>query len=499
MTRLPRRLAFAHTFALLLAASPVIAQQGFTDAFPREEFAARRARVITQIGDGVAILQGTTQRRGESPLRQSNQFFYLTGVTEPRALLIIDGKARKTTLFLTEATPRRVRAIGPYLEVNEESLKTTGVDAVEPRDAFAAAVTMIAAGKRVIFTPFKPEVLGSESASDVVAFMRATKEDPWDGHVSRDETFIARLKAAAPESEVKDLDPILDTMRAVKSPREIAVIREATRLAGLGIMEVMRDAEPGMHEYELEAAAEYVYKRGGAFGESYFPLIANGRNMPYTHYHKNRDRLRAGDLVQFDWAPDLANYTTDVTRVFPADGGFTPRQREFYTIYLRLYQALMTSIRVHATAREVMDAALVKMDSIMAKHAFADSRIRATAEAFVNRYRPAPGTPGVAAGPRSLGHSVGMEVHDVRNPTATLEPGYIFTIEPQMTMEDGELSVRLEDMILITETGYENMSEFVPVEIEDIEKLMTQAGLGSLALRGTGPAAGRIPAVIGRY
>jgi Xaa-Pro aminopeptidase len=466
--------------ALLIAAASAVAQQGFTDAFPPEEFAARRAAVMAQIGDGVAILQGTTERRGESPLRQSNQFFYLTGVTEPRAFVLIDGRTKRTTLFLTPATPRRERAIGPYLDVNEASRKLTGVEAIEPRDAFTAAVAKIAAEKRTVFTAMKPEVLGSESASDVVAFMRATKEDPWDGHVGRDETFLARLKAKAPDSEMKDLDPILDTLRAVKSPREIAIIREATRLTGLGIMEAMRDAEPGMFEYELEAAAEYVYKRGGAFGESYFPLIANGRNMPYTHYHKNRDRLRAGDLVQFDWAPDLANYTSDVTRVFPADGKFTPRQREFYLIYLRLYQALMTSIRVHATAREVMDAAVVKMDRIMAEYKFTDPKIRETAEGFVNRYRVNPGAPG--GGPRSLGHSVGMEVHDVRNPTATLEPGYIFTIEPQMTMEGGELSARLEDMILITETGYENMSVFVPVEIADIEKLMAQPGLGKRAL-----------------
>ena len=482
MLRPRTRLTFAIAIALLIATNSAVAQQGFTDAFPPEEFAARRERVIAAIGDGVAILQGTTERRGESPLRQSNQFFYLTGVTEPRAFLVIDGRTKRTTLFLTPATPRRERAIGPYLDVNEASRKATGVDAIEPRDAFTAAVAKIAAEKRTVFTPMKPEVLGSESASDVVAFVRATKEDPWDGHVGRDETFIARLKAKAPDCELKDLDPILDTLRAVKSPREIAIIREATRLTGLGIMEAMRDAEPGMFEYELEAAAEYVYKRGGAFGESYFPLIANGRNMPYTHYHKNRDRLRAGDLVQFDWAPDLANYTSDVTRVFPANGRFTPRQREFYLIYLRLYQALMTSIRVHATAREVMDAAVVKMDRSMAEYKFTDPRIRETAEAFVNRYRVNPSPPAGASAPRSLGHSVGMEVHDVRNPTATLEPGYIFTIEPQMTMEGGELSARLEDMILITETGYENMSAFVPVEIADIEKLMAQSGLGAHAL-----------------
>src|SRR3954467_7082080 len=109
------RLATRSILSLVLSAAPrvVPAQQGFTDAFPPEEFAARRARVMASIGDGVAILQGTTERRGESPLRQSNQFFYVTGVTEPRALLIIDGRSKRSTLFLTPRTPQRERAIGP--------------------------------------------------------------------------------------------------------------------------------------------------------------------------------------------------------------------------------------------------------------------------------------------------------------------------------------------------------------------------------------------------
>jgi Xaa-Pro aminopeptidase len=477
------RLISAFLAVLVAVVSPrrAAAQQGFTDAFPPEEFAARRTKVMASIGDGIAILQGTTERRGESPLRQSNQFFYLTGVVEPRALLIIDGRTRTSTLFLIPRTAARIRMIGPYLDVGDSSAKVTGLDAIVPRDSFSAAVSRLAADKRVIFTPLRPEVLGSESSGDVQAHVRASKNDPWDTHTTREEAFIAHLKEVAPQSDVRDLDPILDSLRAVKSPREIAVIRNATRLAGLGIMEAMRDAEPGMYEYELEASAEYVYKRGGAYGESYFPLIADGPNMPYTHYHRNRAKLESGDLVQFDWAPDIDNYTTDVTRVFPANGKFTPRQREFYTIYLRLYQALMSSIRVHVTAREITDSAVVKMDRIMSTYRFTDPAIKATAEAFVNRFRRNPNAP--ARGGGSLGHSVGMEVHDVRNPTQTLEPGYIFTIEPQMTMDSRELSVRLEDMILITESGYENLSAFVPIEIADIERLMAEPGLGVHALR----------------
>ena len=128
----------------------------------------------------------------------------------------------------------------------------------------------------------------------------------------------------------------------------------------------MRDARPGMKEYELQADAEYVFKKYGAYGPSYFALIATGENTWYSHYHKDTRALDAGDLVQFDYAPDFKYYSSDVTRVFPANGKFTPRQREFYTIYLRLYQALMTSIKVHARPADIIKDAVTKMDAVMA-------------------------------------------------------------------------------------------------------------------------------------
>jgi len=160
--------------------------------------------------------------------------------------------------------------------------------------------------------------------------------------------------------------------------------------------------------------------------------------------------------VQFDYAPDYKYYVSDVTRVFPANGKFTPRQREFYTIYLRLYQALMTSIKVHATASDIIKEAVVKMDSVMTNFKFTDPKIREAATRFVERYR--------ASKANSLGHTVGMEVHDVRLATPTLEPGALFTIEPAMTIPDEHIGIRLEDVILITAKGYENLSAFVPFE-----------------------------------
>src|SRR4051812_2315702 len=266
-----------------------VAQPVFTGAeiFPPEEFAARRAKVMEKIGDAVAILQGTTERPGEQALRQNNQFFYLTGVIEPRAIVAIDGRSKKTTLYLPPKNERREqRMMGPALSPGPEAAAATGIDEVLPRDEFARAVAEYARDRRAIVTPFRPEVLGEASSSDPAALWRATKADPWDGRVSREDQFIAKLKQAAPQSTVADLDPIVDALRAIKSPREIAVIRQATKITGLGIMEAMRDARPGMQEYELQADAEFVFKKWGAYGPSYFALIATGPNTYYSHYHK---------------------------------------------------------------------------------------------------------------------------------------------------------------------------------------------------------------------
>jgi Xaa-Pro aminopeptidase len=447
----------------------------FTDVFPLDEFAARRARVFSAIGDGVAVLHGAPEMSAEVAFRQNNQFFYLTGVEVPRAVVVLDGRTKQSTLFLQ--APRRERYNGPDLGPGEEAARVTGLDAVLPRDALVGVLSRFSQQGRPIYTAFRAEVRGGGSTAEAIGHAVSTATDPWDGRPSREAAFIARLRGMAPGADIRDLDPILDGMRYLKSPREIAVMREITRITGLGIMEAMREAAPGRFEYELSAAAEWVFRRHNSQGPAYFPLSAAGPNTIYSHYHRGLRKLEDGDIVQFDYAPDWKYYTSDISRVFPANGRFTPRQREFYVIYLRLYQALMASIAPGVPVPEIAARAGTRMRAIIASYAFTDPKIRAAAEAFASRYTATSGQTG-------LGHSLGLEVHDVSaGRTNVLQPGELFTIEPPIVIEDELLSLRIEDVILITEAGYENLSTSVPIEIDDIERLMGEPGISDRAAR----------------
>lgn len=453
---------------LIFLALPALAeaQPLFTDALPVEEFAARRAALLRQIGDAVAVLQGAAEDPAYVKFRQNNQFFYLTGVEVPRALLLLDGGTGTVALYLPPRNERMERSEGPVLVPGAEAARLTGIPHVVPRDRFAADLTRAAPSGRAVYVPHRPESRGAATPQQAQSAESASLSDPWEGRPSRAAAFVEKVRAAAPGAEVRNLDPILDRMRVIKSPREVALVREATRLAGVAIMEAMRAVRPGMHEYELEAIGDYVFKRHNARGPAYFALVAAGANASYPHYHAAQSRIADGDLVLYDYAPDFKYYASDVTRQFPANGRFTAAQRELYAIYLRLYQALMQSIRPRVAPREIVRDAVAKMETILARVPFSSEKHRQAAVDFVERFR--------TSRRNSLGHFVGMEVHDVSAPFDVLEPGMIFTIEPALIIPDDRVYIRLEDVILITETGYENLSAFVPVEPEAIEKVMAE-------------------------
>ena len=252
-------------------------------------------------------------------------------------------------------------------------------------------------------------------------------------------------------------------------------------------MEAMRSTQPGMFEYEVGAIADYVFKKNNSQGVGYYALVAAGTNAAWPHYHASQTRTEDGQMLLFDYAPDYKYYTSDVTRMFPVNGKFSPAQTELYTIYLRLYQALMASIRP-GKAGDILKDAVAKMDAVMASYAFTNPKYKEAATRFVENYRTRATAPD---GRSSLGHMVGMEVHDVTVPFDELKPGMIFTIEPALTIPEDRVYIRLEDVILITPAGYENMSAFVPMEVAGIEKLMAETGFAERPRTSPSAAAGR--------
>lgn len=454
------------------------AQQGpplFATELPKEEFAARRAALMQRIGDGVAVLQGATETASYEKFRQSNQFYYLTGVPAPRAIVVIDGLAKSSTLYLLPTSEAMERSEGPLLSAGPAAERLTGIEHVEIRDQFDRSVASLA-GRRVYTTVRGETVLmGTPDRSE--SHRRAREADPWDLPGSREAYFRSKLAERASGATFENLDDILDEMRMVKSPREIALLRESSRIAGLTMMEAMRSAEPGMYEYEIEAIGDYIFKAHNAQGPAYFGLVAAGKNAAWPHYHAAQSQLQDGDLVLMDYAPDYHYYTSDVTRMFPAGGKFSADQRELYGIYVKLYQAIMTSIKPGPTLpifREIVG----KMDAVMASYPFRNDKYKAAAARFVDGYRARANSTSSSA--PTLGHMVGMEVHDVQHGFTQYQPGMVFTIEPALTIAEDRVYIRLEDMLVVTPNGYENMSGFAPIDIDAVEKLMAEPGMAQL-------------------
>lgn len=254
-------------------------------------------------------------------------------------------------------------------------------------------------------------------------------------------------------------------MRLIKSEEEIALIRKATQIAGLGIVEAMRSTKPGVYEYQLDAAAKYVFHLNGSRGDGYASIIGGGTNAYMGHYFHKKDVLNGGDLVLMDYAPDYRYYTSDVTRIWPVNGKFNSAQKALYDYIVAYRDALFKYIKPGVTSDEVLDGAAADMTQYLKGKKFAEPHhLKAVQEGIKFRGH--------------FQHPVGMAVHDVGIVRGVpLRAGMVFTIDPMIWIPEERLYIRIEDMALVTEDGVENLSEFVPSSIAAIEKTIKEEGL----------------------
>jgi len=428
--------------------------------FPAEEFVCRRERIYDAIGDDAcALLQSAPALGGYVGFRQTNQFFYCCGLETPQSYLLMDGETRRSTLYL----PLRGRArlgegAAPGAEDADLVKAVTGVDEVCTREKLSEHLTE----RHVVYTPHAPGELRADTRYGSLLANQMVAQDPWDGQPAREQRFISLLRSRFPKIEVRDLTSILDELRSIKSSREVDVMRRAGHLAAVAVREAMRVTRAGIVESQLGALANYIYQVHGARGEGYHPIIAGGENIWHAHYSLNSHALEDGEIVLMDVAPECHYYTSDIGRIWPVSGIYAPWQRELYGYVVEYHKTVLSRIRPGVTPDQVMDEASVAMRRVWESWEFSKDIYRMGAERMLD-FRG------------HLSHPVGMSVHDdgayLHRP---LVPGTVFAVDPQMWIPEENLYIRVEDTVVVTDDGIENLTSGAPLELDDVEALMRE-------------------------
>jgi Xaa-Pro aminopeptidase len=252
-------------------------------------------------------------------------------------------------------------------------------------------------------------------------------------------------------------------MRLIKSESEIKLLRRAGELTAHGALAAIRATRPGIYEYELHAELEQVYLKGGARGDAYCPIIACSANSGDPHYFDNDTVLKANDVVLLDCAPDYRYYTSDIGRMWPTDGTFTPEQRSLYQYVLQYHKTLLRLIKPGVMRDEVHARAATVMRPIFDKWEFPTKALRETAAILFDF-------------DGHVSHGVGMAVHEIGlHYDRPFEPGMTFAVDPMAWDYQNDNFYRVEDTVVVTEAGCENLTAACPVEVKEIEAAMQQS------------------------
>jgi len=442
---------FLVTLLLACSAPPLGAQQR-RQREPNAAYAERRAKLASSI-DAPIVLLGYTGREEESQnyiFAQEENFYYLTGHNEEEAAVILlppDGsKAKKDTLegpreilFLPPKDPRKEKWNGVRMSPSDPGIESrTGFASVKPMPELRATVERLARAYSTFYTilPYQKEMGGYPHEKETA---------DW-------------LKLAAPEAAIKDIRSSLTELRLIKSPTELALLRQAIDLSVDAQLEAMKMMSPGLWEYQIAAKMVETHGMGGSEAEAYAPIVGAGPNSTALHYDKLSRKIEDGDIVVLDVGAQYSGYAADITRTLPANGRFSPRQREIYEIVLGAQEAAMRAIKPG-------------MDMC----AKGDKSVYKTAYDYINSHgKDQHGKPLGRYFIHGLGHSIGLDVHDPGSLCRPFTPGMVVTVEPGIYIPEENLGVRIEDDVLVTDAGYELLSHKLPRGVDEIEKIMAE-------------------------
>ncbi len=456
---------------------------------PQAEYAARRDSLAAKLGDGLLVaFGGRTPVSDFGPFFQLPDFRYLTNYIEPDGIFVMKVKGGKaqSTLFITPAGARQAF----YYGRRPDSLMVVTALGMQARSAgvMETVIDSMAAGAGTVFT------LADFAAADFATQDSLTRGQQWE----------RRFTAAHPAVTMRDAHPHLYQVRAKKSPAELALIRKAAEISSKGHEAAMR-LQGATKEYELQAAIEYEFMRGGGARPSYGSIVGSGVRGTQLHYMKNRGDLKPGDMVVIDAATEYEGYAADITRAIPVSGTYTPEQRTMYQLVLDAQLAAernskvgMSSIAAQDSSEDVRARGLAKLGLIESVDASLDMPWRTDCVNAPRSCRQA-----MFWMIHGISHGIGLAVHDPAqfySGKRTFQIGDSFTIEPGIyistTMLDAlpdtpknrafitkvrdavlryqNTGVRIEDDYIVTDNGTERIST-APREIDEIEALMKRS------------------------
>ncbi|MCG5074460.1 aminopeptidase P N-terminal domain-containing protein [Paraburkholderia sp. RG36] len=474
-------------------------------------YRARRERVLAALrakGGGIALVptapEAARNRDTEFPYRHDSYFYYLTGFTEPEALLVLDASAGENQpaaiLFCRAKNVERETWEG-FRFGPDGAREAFGFDAAFPVDEIDTQVPRLIADR--------PALHYALAASE--RFDAQVKR--WIDAVRAQSRGGVTAPAAA-----YDLVPLLDDMRIVKDAHELDTMRRAAKISALAHVRAMQACRPGMREYEIEAELLYTFRKHGAQAPAYGSIVATGANACVLHYPAGNAVVREGDLILIDAACELNGYASDITRTFPASGRYTSAQRELYEIVLAAQQAAIDATRagvnfeapheaaVRVLAQGLLDTGIVdkqrfaSVDDVIAERAYARFYMHRTGHWLgmdvhdAGDYRergaqPSGATNGAnganGANSANSANAAGAAASGaaVAPPWRTLRPGMTLTVEPGLYVRAAEdvperywdIGIRIEDDAIVTDTGCELITRDVPVTVDEIEALMQDA------------------------
>jgi len=446
LTQKRARVAPAVTLALIsLLCICQLAQARFRQ--PNAEYQARRAKLRATI-DAPLVIFGYTGHEDASEVAifyQEPYFYYLTGHDEPGAAIVLLPAApnAKPTggpqeiLYLPARDPDEERWEGPKLGPDDLGItEKTGFQAVEPFDSLKADLDKLAKTYPDFYTLIAPP--------DEDGYPHFTKMNQW-------------LRDALPHSMLRDITPMLDAMRQVKSPGELALMQKAIDLSIDAHLDAMRQMRPGLFEYQIAARMKEIHEWGGCEREAYSPIVGAGFDSTVLHYSSLDNEIKDGDLVVIDVGGEYGGYAADITRTLPANGKFTPRQLEIYDIVLGAQNAAIDAIKPGVQLYG------------------GDTSLQGIAAAYINTHgHDKKGRPLGRYFIHGVSHHLGLDVHDPGDTTRPLEPGMVVTVEPGIYIPEENLGVRIEDDILVTKDGHQILTARLPRNADEIEKIMAE-------------------------